>query len=198
MPSVMSLAAQQYYGNPRNGFWRITGDIFGFDAVVYVRGAHRGAARRAASRCGMCCGSCRRDGSLDSAIEPDSMVANDFELVLRRASRDRSRVLQRRRGREELRPPRRHRPAAALPQAAVDQPGPDHALRRQAGGLARSAGRLGHRRSALRPRPRLLDLRAERQQRRLVEWPAHESESTSARRPRPGPTARPRPAGPSR
>jgi len=78
MPSVMSLAAQQYYGNPRNGFWRITGDIFGFDPS-------RPYQDRAAALCS--CGIavwdvlrlCRRHGSLDSAIEPDSMVANDFE-----------------------------------------------------------------------------------------------------------------------
>jgi hypoxanthine-DNA glycosylase len=31
MPSAMSLAARQYYANPRNAFWRITGEIFGFD-----------------------------------------------------------------------------------------------------------------------------------------------------------------------
>jgi hypoxanthine-DNA glycosylase len=77
MPSVMSLAAQQYYGNPRNAFWRITGDVFCFDpSATYL------------DRTAALCASgiavwdvlrhCRREGSLDSAIEPDSMVANDF------------------------------------------------------------------------------------------------------------------------
>jgi hypoxanthine-DNA glycosylase len=78
MPSVMSLASQQYYGNPRNGFWRITGEIFGFDASApydeRVAGLHAsGVAVWDVLRL------CRRQGSLDSAIEPDSMVANDFE-----------------------------------------------------------------------------------------------------------------------
>ncbi len=77
MPSVMSLAAQQYYGNPRNGFWRITGDIFGFDSSSTY--AERAAALRGS---GVAVWDvlrlCRREGSLDSAIEPDSMVANDF------------------------------------------------------------------------------------------------------------------------
>ena len=77
MPSVMSLAAQQYYGNPRNAFWRITGDIFGFDAASDYD--DRTAALRG---CGVAVWDvlrlCRREGSLDSAIEPDSMVANDF------------------------------------------------------------------------------------------------------------------------
>ncbi|RDH77928.1 DNA-deoxyinosine glycosylase [Mycolicibacterium moriokaense] len=78
MPSVMSLAAQQYYGNPRNGFWRITGEIFGFDPgagyddrTAALRG--RGVAVWDVLKL------CRRQGSLDSAIEPDSMVANDFD-----------------------------------------------------------------------------------------------------------------------
>ena len=81
MPSVMSLSAQQYYGNPRNAFWRIAGDILGFDpaspyeertAALRVRGVAVWDVLRL----------CRRAGSLDSAIEPDSMVANDFAAFL--------------------------------------------------------------------------------------------------------------------
>jgi hypoxanthine-DNA glycosylase len=77
MPSVMSLAAQQYYANPRNAFWRITGEIFGFDASAAYQDrtaallAHRVAVWDVLRLC-------RRQGSLDSAIAPDSMVANDF------------------------------------------------------------------------------------------------------------------------
>lgn len=77
MPSVMSLSAQQYYANPRNAFWRITGEIFGFDASAPydVRAAAltaNGIAVWDVLR------SCRRVGSLDSAVEPESMVPNDF------------------------------------------------------------------------------------------------------------------------
>ena len=83
MPSVMSLGAQQYYANPRNAFWRITGEIFGFDACepydarTAVLTAH-GVAVWDVLR------SCRRVGSLDSAVEPDSMVANDFSQLFER------------------------------------------------------------------------------------------------------------------
>ena len=77
MPSVMSLASQQYYGNPRNAFWRITGEIFGFaaddpyderTAALHANGIAVWDVLK----------SCRRPGSLDSAVEPDSMVANEF------------------------------------------------------------------------------------------------------------------------
>jgi hypoxanthine-DNA glycosylase len=77
MPSVMSLAAQEYYANPRNAFWRIMGAIFGFDPSTPY--GERTAALRAHGiavwdvlKC------CRRVGSLDSAVEPDSMKPNDF------------------------------------------------------------------------------------------------------------------------
>jgi hypoxanthine-DNA glycosylase len=86
MPSVMSLGAQLYYANPRNAFWRITGDMFGFDAAdpyderVSALTAH-GVAVWDVLR------SCRRAGSLDSAVEPESMVPNDFGELLRRYPR---------------------------------------------------------------------------------------------------------------
>src|ERR1700738_4258099 len=86
MPSVMSLGAQQYYANPRNAFWRITGEIFGFepsaqyDARTAALMAH-GIAVWDVLR------SCRRVGSLDSAVEPDSMVANAFGQLFERYPR---------------------------------------------------------------------------------------------------------------
>ncbi|WP_059021949.1 DNA-deoxyinosine glycosylase [Mycobacterium sp. M26] len=77
MPSVMSLAAGEYYGNPRNAFWRITAELFGFaaDDPYPDRAA---ALRRRGIAVWDVLQHCRRIGSLDSAVEPDSMVANDF------------------------------------------------------------------------------------------------------------------------
>lgn len=77
MLSVRSVASQQYYGNPRNAFWRIAGELFGFapddpyDDRTAALVAHGIAVWDALK-------SCRRAGSLDSAVEPDSMVPNDF------------------------------------------------------------------------------------------------------------------------
>jgi hypoxanthine-DNA glycosylase len=83
MPSVMSLGAQEYYANPRNAFWRITGEIFGFDCSasyedrIAALTAHNLAVWDVLR-------SCRRVGSLDSAVQPDSMVANDFGQLFER------------------------------------------------------------------------------------------------------------------
>lgn len=76
-PSVMSLAAGQYYGNPRNSFWRITAELFGFDA-----GAAYPERVRALTTHGVAVWDVlrafRRPGSLDAAIDRNSMVPNDF------------------------------------------------------------------------------------------------------------------------
>ncbi len=77
MLSVRSVASQQYYGNPRNAFWRITGELYGFaaddpyDDRTAALVAHGIAVWDALK-------TCRRAGSLDSAVQPDSMVPNDF------------------------------------------------------------------------------------------------------------------------
>ena len=81
MPSVMSLGAHEYYANPRNAFWRITGEIFGFAASEQYDARTAALTARGIAVWDVL-RSCRRAGSLDSAVEPDSMVANDFGTFL--------------------------------------------------------------------------------------------------------------------
>lgn len=81
-PSVLSLKSRQYYGNPRNGFWTVAGALFGFSASAPY--PERTAALIAH---GIAVWDvlkfCRRAGSLDSAVERESMVANDFATFYR-------------------------------------------------------------------------------------------------------------------
>jgi hypoxanthine-DNA glycosylase len=85
MPSVLSLTHQEYYGNPRNHFWKI---IFGLfdettvenyeDKIEFVK--QKGIALWDTI------GTCYRDGSLDSAIkgeEPNDIprLINEFPSI---------------------------------------------------------------------------------------------------------------------
>ena len=77
MPGVASLRAGQYYAHPRNHFWPLLGDLLGFDAAAsYARRVRAVTAARIAVWDVL--QSCVREGSLDTAIEDDTLEANDF------------------------------------------------------------------------------------------------------------------------
>jgi hypoxanthine-DNA glycosylase len=81
MPGVRSLADQQYYAHPRNAFWPIMSALFDIDLSLNY-----------AERCQVITKSgvavwdvlksCQRKGSLDSAIEKDSIEVNNFNQLL--------------------------------------------------------------------------------------------------------------------
>lgn len=77
MPGKMSLALQQYYAHPRNAFWPIMGELFGFDAredfsTRKLRLMAAGIALWDVLQ------SCIREGSLDTDIDTESIVPNDL------------------------------------------------------------------------------------------------------------------------
>jgi hypoxanthine-DNA glycosylase len=81
-PGVRSLAQQEYYAHPRNAFWPIMGDLFGFDPhAPYGERLQalldRGVALWDVLHC------CERVGSLDAAIDPASVRVNDFDGFFR-------------------------------------------------------------------------------------------------------------------
>jgi hypoxanthine-DNA glycosylase len=77
MPGAASLAAGRYYAHPRNLFWPIVGQLLDFDASAPY--AERARCLTAAGYALWdVLGACRRAGSLDAAIEPQSMEINDF------------------------------------------------------------------------------------------------------------------------
>ena len=82
MPGRASLLAGQYYAHPRNAFWPIMGELFGAGPELpYARRV------RVLARAGVAVwdvlASCTRGGSLDSDIDPGSIVANDFASFFR-------------------------------------------------------------------------------------------------------------------
>lgn len=80
MPGVESLRRQQYYGNPRNHFWFILGELFNqelhkLDYAEKINFLHE-------HKIGVwdVIASCERQGSLDSAIKNEKM--NDIKSLL--------------------------------------------------------------------------------------------------------------------
>jgi hypoxanthine-DNA glycosylase len=79
-PSVQSLTMQQYYANPRNAFWPITGELFGFDARTPYENRLAALQSHGVALWDVL-HKCRRRGSSDSDIEPKSLVVNDFDAL---------------------------------------------------------------------------------------------------------------------
>lgn len=81
MPGEVSLHKRQYYAHPRNAFWWIMGELFSIQpSLPYLRRMQQ----LVNSGIGLwdVLHRCKRKGSLDSAIEPDSVEANDFRVFL--------------------------------------------------------------------------------------------------------------------
>ena len=68
-PGAASLAAQQYYGHPRNHFWPILAAIWGVDLVALPYEKRIAELRARGLGLWDVYAACRREGSLDSAIE---------------------------------------------------------------------------------------------------------------------------------
>jgi hypoxanthine-DNA glycosylase len=76
-PSVQSLAAGQYYGNPRNAFWPITSALFGFDPLAPYE-TRLAALQSHGVALWDVLHKCRRVGSSDAKIDSETLVANGF------------------------------------------------------------------------------------------------------------------------
>lgn len=82
MPSTISLAENQYYANPQNAFWWITGQLTGFATGIPY---HRRVAQIVGAGFAVwdVLFDCVRPGSLDSNIVKRSEQANDLAGFLR-------------------------------------------------------------------------------------------------------------------
>lgn len=82
MPGAESLRRSEYYAHPRNMFWDLIEHCFGIErAMPYPQRV------RKLTRCGVAlwdvAARCRRRGSLDSRIENDTVIPNDFVQLFR-------------------------------------------------------------------------------------------------------------------
>jgi hypoxanthine-DNA glycosylase len=76
-PSAQSLATRQYYANPRNAFWPLTSELFGFD-VAAPYDSRLASLRNHGVALWDVLLQCRRIGSSDAAIDVKGLVVNNF------------------------------------------------------------------------------------------------------------------------
>lgn len=131
MPGARSLDEARYYAHPRNAFWSVLAPWI--DTAPDAPYADRiGALQRRRIALWDVIGRCRRQGSLDSRIDPASIVANDLAGLFARCPRIERVLLNGARAEQEYR--RRVLPtldarAAALPTLRLPSTSPAHASR---------------------------------------------------------------------
>lgn len=84
-PGAASLAAQQYYGHPRNQFWPILSALWGIDVLALPYARRLDVLRQRGLGLWDVYAACRREGSLDASIE--DATPNDLSALKRRAPR---------------------------------------------------------------------------------------------------------------
>lgn len=80
MPGIKSLDEQHYYAHPRNAFWPIMSALFAIDLNLNYQQRCEGLSRQGIAVWDVL-KSCQRQGSLDSAIEKDTIEVNDFNRL---------------------------------------------------------------------------------------------------------------------
>lgn len=124
-PSVRSLAEGRYYANPRNAFWPIVAELFGFDCTATY--SERLAALQSHNvALWDVVRSCRRAGSADAAIDRKTLVINDFDWLFGSYPRVTPVVLQRGGGGQAVRADGALPGGRDVPTAALDEPGSRH------------------------------------------------------------------------
>jgi double-stranded uracil-DNA glycosylase len=81
MPGKVSLEKQQYYAHPRNLFWKMVGGVLGFDPLASYE-ARVAALVRSDVALWDVLRACTRETSLDSDIDNETLVPNDFASFL--------------------------------------------------------------------------------------------------------------------
>lgn len=82
MPGIASLDAQQYYAHPRNCFWWILQEITGVDCNETYEKRMQGVLDAGIALWDVIA-ECERSGSLDSAINLNTLRVNDFKTFFK-------------------------------------------------------------------------------------------------------------------
>jgi len=82
LPGPVSLEKRQYYAQSRNAFWPIMGELFGAHRDLAYRKRLQ-ALKKGRVALWDVCHSAYREGALDAAIVPGSIVPNELASFLR-------------------------------------------------------------------------------------------------------------------